>query len=42
MGYEKELYSGGENMHPNFWLIIFCAVVASLGGIAVKKKNKKK
>lgn len=29
-------------MDTNFWLIIFCAVVASLGRIAEKKKNKKK
>jgi len=29
-------------MHPNFWLIMFCATVAILGGIIASKKNKKK
>jgi hypothetical protein len=34
------IYKGGGNMHPNFWLIMVCAVVAIGTGVIESKKKK--
>jgi hypothetical protein len=34
------IYKGGGNMHPNFWLIMVCAVVAIGTGVIASKKKK--
>jgi hypothetical protein len=39
---DKSAFIGGRNMHPNFWLIMVCAVVAIGTGVIASKKKKKK